>query len=533
MWYIGKKVLYVKVYWEECLVLYDKGKYKGKINGESSIGCKVRFTYRTEDIEIKDGFIEIIDFIKQGKNESGKWDSKSRFVVRYQDNEPKEILLANLRNGNIGSIIGANKSTFKLDHNEYVRRLKEINPNIQVIGTFTCMDKRVRVQCSQCGRIWNPFAKDLIHHEEGCSECNENRQYPNKFARQAINQLKERYNITEIEYEFAPKWLIDPKTGGQRRFDLKFEYDSTCFIIEMDGGFHFKDTKFNNYSVQELKNIDYWKQSEAEKRGYVVIRVDCDYKTSRFKYIKKNFKQQLSPYFNLDSINWQLVHSYAITNLEKKAIKQYNSGDSEEEIVQNLLISSTTLERWLREARECGIGSYNNGYKRDSILAFKADNLNFIEEFKNMRAIEKKLGVNQSLVSRVCNNKYRGGIKGYYFIRTKDYLNYKLKGVHWESLSYLEKRIKSKNGICNSQVEEKTIGRQHKKIFVNVYESEQKLNDKPILVEEMVEKSKELLGYSISKAYIISLTNPKSDNYGKLFKKRFRFERVNVEEDIR
>ena len=64
-------------------------------------------------------------------------------------------------------------------------------------------------------------------------------------------------------------------------------------------------------------------------------RVDCDYKTSRFKYIKKNFKQQLSPYFNLDSINWQLVHSYAITNLEKKAIKQYNSGDSEEMCIRD------------------------------------------------------------------------------------------------------------------------------------------------------------------------------------------------------
>lgn len=530
---MGKKVLYVKVYWEECLVLYDKGNNKGKINGEASIGCKVRFTYITEDIEINDGFIEILDYIKQEKNQLGKWDGKSRFVVRYQDNEPKEILLANLRKGYIGSIIGANKSTSKLDHDEYVRRLKEINPNIQVIGTFICMEKRVEVRCCQCGRTWNPVARDLIHREEGCSECNENRQYPNKFARHAINQLKERYNITNIEYEFAPKWLIDPKTGGQRRFDLKFEYDNTCFIIEMDGGFHFNGNSLNNDSVEEIRSADNWKQNKAEERGYIVIRVDCNYKTSRFNYIKKNFKQQLSPYFDLESINWKDVHSYALTNLEKKAIEQYNDGYSREEIAQNLLVASTTLERWLREARQSGVAGYNNGYKRDSILAFKADNLSFIEEFKNMRAIEKKLGVNQSLVSRVCNNKYRGGIKGYYFIRTNDYLNYKLKGVHWESLSYLEKRIKSKNGICNSQVEEKTIGRPHKKIFVNVYEGEQKLNDKPILVEEMVEKSKELLGYSISKAYIISLTNPKSDNYGKLFKKRFRFERVNVEEDIR
>ena len=43
-------------------------------------------------------------------------------------------------------------------HEEFVNILSKINPNIEVLGTYTKAQERIAVKCKECGYEWNPKA---------------------------------------------------------------------------------------------------------------------------------------------------------------------------------------------------------------------------------------------------------------------------------------------------------------------------------------------------------------------------------------
>ena len=49
--------------------------------------------------------------------------------------------------------------------------------------------------------------------------------------------------------------------------------NSTKYIIEMDGGFHYKDNNMNGITFKQSKEIDNQKDKLAADRGINVIRV--------------------------------------------------------------------------------------------------------------------------------------------------------------------------------------------------------------------------------------------------------------------
>jgi len=55
-------------------------------------------------------------------------------------------------------------------HAEFVRELKGINPNIQVIGIYTRAADRIDVKCKVCGHTWSPRAYSLTQGK-GCAHC--------------------------------------------------------------------------------------------------------------------------------------------------------------------------------------------------------------------------------------------------------------------------------------------------------------------------------------------------------------------------
>lgn len=55
-------------------------------------------------------------------------------------------------------------------HEAFIEELKQINPNVQVIGCYTRAVDRVQVQCLKCGKIWEPKAYSLLQGNS-CSHC--------------------------------------------------------------------------------------------------------------------------------------------------------------------------------------------------------------------------------------------------------------------------------------------------------------------------------------------------------------------------
>lgn len=55
-------------------------------------------------------------------------------------------------------------------HEQFVNKLKSINPSVKVVGIYTKAVEPVTVECLNCHRIWNPKAYSLLSGK-GCSHC--------------------------------------------------------------------------------------------------------------------------------------------------------------------------------------------------------------------------------------------------------------------------------------------------------------------------------------------------------------------------
>ena len=58
----------------------------------------------------------------------------------------------------------------KKTHKQFVDEIKEIHPNIEIIGTYTKMMEPIKCKCKVCGYEWSPVANNL-HNGQGCPGC--------------------------------------------------------------------------------------------------------------------------------------------------------------------------------------------------------------------------------------------------------------------------------------------------------------------------------------------------------------------------
>ena len=74
----------------------------------------------------------------------------------------------------------------KLTHEEYVRKVKEINSNIEVIGKYCNNRTKIQHRCKIDGTNWNTTPNNILHGK-GCPTCG--------------NKKKSEYNfLTHDEY---------------------------------------------------------------------------------------------------------------------------------------------------------------------------------------------------------------------------------------------------------------------------------------------------------------------------------------------
>lgn len=270
--------------------------------------------------------------------------------------------------------------------------------------------KRIKVICPDCGRIKRGKSRiaDIYRNNSiGCS-CSDKISYPNKFMFNMLEQLD-----VDFITEYSPEW-ISPK-----RFD--FYIPSKNLIIEMDGGWHTKDNNMSGQTKEESKEIDNWKDEQAELHGINIIRIDCDYNNENFKYeyIKDNvINSKLIQFYKLDFIDWDVSDEFATSNLIKNICTYYEKNKNElsyEDLCEIFGFSRTTISHYLKKGKSLNWCNGYNGRKNKMVLVVELN-----KTFKNATDCSKylskftKYNFNVSGIYKACLNK-QSSYKGFTF----------------------------------------------------------------------------------------------------------------------
>lgn len=213
---------------------------------------------------------------------------------------------------------------------------------------------KINVKCPQCGRI-SKITPQLLTQYKGdyiCRNCklDDGISFPEKIMWNLLKQL----NI-----DFEREKILN----GNKKYRYDFYLDKYNVLIEMDGGFHFYESKITSNTLEERQKIDKEKEYFAEKMGYKVVRIDC--KKNNFEYIKENILQ--SKFFislNLDDVNWEDCALKSMDNLALKACDLWNSGKTVKQIMQELNIGHKGVSNYLKKGNSSGI-CYYDGKEED------------------------------------------------------------------------------------------------------------------------------------------------------------------------
>lgn len=295
--------------------------------------------------------IECIRVKRKDRNSS----EKGYIVECCKDGNVCEVSEYSLKRGNgcpvcagVKLMVGVN------DVGTINNEIKKYLLNKNDADTYTYgSNKKVDFKCPDCGYIKNMAISNFLNRGFVCNVCGDKGGYPNRFMCTILHMIG-----VEFKTEYSPKWL------DNRRFD--FYIPSKKLVIEMDGGIGHGKGRHKGSSYRDLnesKEIDMWKDAQANKHGINVIRIDCDYKSAdRFKYIHENIlNSRINEYIDISSVNFAECDIKCMENKVKQACEMWKSGKYETttEVGNSLNLSGDTIRKYLKRGSKLGWCSYN------------------------------------------------------------------------------------------------------------------------------------------------------------------------------
>ena len=215
--------------------------------------------------------------------------------------------------------------------------------------------QKVFLQCCDCKRIKDKPSKiiDLYYNHSITCLCHDGFSFPFKYMYNVLKQL----NI-EFETEYSPKYLKKNENGkiSQKRSD--FYLHRYNLVIETDGGLGHKGGRIHsksNKTIEELVEIDIWKDEQHLKHGVKTIRINCF--ESDMDYIKNNIlKSKLINYFDFSKIDWNKANEFAwFSNLKKEICEYWNNREEWEttvDLAKRFSMDRTTITKYLNKGTE-------------------------------------------------------------------------------------------------------------------------------------------------------------------------------------
>lgn len=148
-----------------------------------------------------------------------------------------------------------------LTHDEFLNRMLNINPNIQIIGKYINDSTKILLECKICHHRWEADPSHL-YRGTGCPYCN-----MSKGEKRILNWLESNNITSQIEYKFD-----DCKNINALPFDFYLPELNIC--IEYDGEYHYQILRnLTNSSFEKRLKCDEIKNNYCKEHNIKLIRI--------------------------------------------------------------------------------------------------------------------------------------------------------------------------------------------------------------------------------------------------------------------
>lgn len=118
-----------------------------------------------------------------------------------------------------------------IPQNKFLERVKKVNPNISIIGTYISMHDNIECECLIDGTIWNPSAQSICIGQ-GCPTCarERNRLSKQKTHEEFVKEVYDKYGDNII--------VLSQYTHARESVVCKCTIDNTIFEVVASGLVH-------------------------------------------------------------------------------------------------------------------------------------------------------------------------------------------------------------------------------------------------------------------------------------------------------
>lgn len=238
-----------------------------------------------------------------------------------------------------------------LSTEEFKRRIKKIDSNLDFTGEYINRNENIIIHCNGCNTDFETKGAYVLQWS-GCPICGNKIKFPNRLIRFFVKELNPDY----YKPEYSPKWI------NRYFYDMYIEDFSLNqpIIIEMDGEFHEKVHSYDVRTLEEVKEIDRYKEEQAKLHNIKVIRINCIRKSHK-EILDNLYNSELSELFDLTVLNLDKILKQAEENLLKKACSLYENGEKDlKNIAKVLNLSMNTIRNYLTNGASYGWCDYDH-----------------------------------------------------------------------------------------------------------------------------------------------------------------------------
>jgi len=214
--------------------------------------------------------------------------------------------------------------------------------------------KRIPFVCNDCGHEIKggiyPYIKNPDKGFSSCPKCSDGISYPEKFLFSFLSQLGTKFKtqLSKADFNWCEKYRYD------------FYLEDFNVIVETHGLQHYRQSELRWGNLKDGENTDSVKKDLAVKNNindYIIL--DC--RESNINWIKKSILESNLinfPSFKIELINWDKCHKDACSTKIKAVCDLWNDGNTIGEIVNQMILSSYTVRRYLKKGTSINWCSY-------------------------------------------------------------------------------------------------------------------------------------------------------------------------------
>jgi predicted Zn-ribbon and HTH transcriptional regulator len=111
-------------------------------------------------------------------------------------------------------------------HNEFIEQLSKVNNDIEILDKFTGKRNDVLARCKKCGREWNILAYRLLDGS-GCSNCKKPRTTKSKTHEEYVDEVK----VVNPNFEIISKYTKGVDKIKVRCNLCKYEWETKAIYL--------------------------------------------------------------------------------------------------------------------------------------------------------------------------------------------------------------------------------------------------------------------------------------------------------------